>query len=306
MALNKNLEVSELRAGSILELMREIVILFRPSQYVKNVFIFAPLLFSFAFTVSNFVNALIAFLLFSMMASSIYIFNDLMDIEEDKRHPVKKNRPLTRGTVSSGIAKFLILLLFLVSVSTSFFLNRALMTVLLIYFGLNLAYSLKLKHIAIVDIAIIASGFVLRLFAGSVVTGINLSVWIITITFLLALFLALAKRRDDILLASAGNHTRKNIDGYNIEFINIAMSLMAGVIIVIYILYTLSPEAVGKTNNSYLYVTTLFVILGIFRYMKITFVDRKSGNPTEIVLKDTFLQATIVLWFTTFIGLVLF
>ena len=169
---------------------------------------------------------------------------------------------------------------------------------------INIFYSFKLKHIAIVDIFIIAFGFVLRLFIGGTCGNIELSHWIILMTFLLALFLALAKRRDDVMLSSQGKTLRKNIDGYNYEFISASMILMSGVIIVSYILYTVSNDVVEKFNTSNLYLTSIFVILGILRYMQITFVEQNSGSPTKVVLTDRFLQITILLWLISFIGVI--
>lgn len=282
--------------------MIEIFKLFRVHQYIKNLFIFMPLLFSFSYSnLDNNLNSLIAFILFSILASSIYIFNDLMDVNEDRAHPTKKYRPLASGKVSPKSAKMLILLLSLFSLGISFVFNTELFIVLLVYFVLNIAYSLKLKHIAILDIFIIATGFVLRLFAGSAVTGISLSMWIILMTFLLAIFLALAKRRDDVLLSLEGQETRKNIDGYNLEFVNAAMVLMAGVVIVSYIQYTISPEVIERLDTNYLYLTSFFVILGVLRYMQITFVEQDSGSPTKVVIRDRFLKVTIFLWLVSFI-----
>jgi 4-hydroxybenzoate polyprenyltransferase len=163
---------------------------------------------------------------------------------------------------------------------------------------------MKLKHISIIDIFIISTGFVLRLYAGSVSSDIYLSHWIIIMTFLLALFLAIAKRRDDVLLSNQGKETRKNIDGYNLEFVNASMVLMSAVIIVSYILYSVSNEVIQKLDTQYLYLTTFFVILGILRYMQITFVEEKSASPTKIVIKDLFLKLTIVAWLISFIVVV--
>lgn len=274
--------------------------LLRVHHYVKNLFIFAPLFFSFSFTMEKFTATLIAFALFSIVASSIYALNDLVDIKEDRQHPKKKERPLASGKVSSQGAIVLIVFLSSFSLITAFLYDIDLFAVLLIYFILNIAYSFKLKHITLVDIFIISTGFVLRLFAGAVVIDAHLSMWIIIITFLLALFLAVAKRRDDVLLSSRGNDTRKNIDGYNLEFVNSVMVFMSGVIVVAYILYTVSDEVNARLNTQYLFLTTLFVILGIFRYMQLTFVEQNSGNPTKIVLKDGFLQITILFWLTSY------
>ena len=286
--------------------MKAIIKLLRPHQYVKNIFVFAPLLFAFSFSVDNFTNTIIAFILFSFIASSVYVLNDLMDINEDKKHPTKKFRPLASGEVSIQSAKLLFVSLSSFSLFVAFLFNMQLFFVLLIYFILNISYSLKLKHISIVDIFIISTGFVLRLFAGSVATGIELSMWIIIITFLLALFLSLAKRRDDVLLSLDGKDTRKNIDGYNLEFVNATMVLMSGVVIVSYILYTVSSEVTQRLHTEYLYLTSFFVIIGIFRYMQLTFVENNSGSPSKIVVKDSFMKITILLWLFSFVAIIKF
>jgi len=274
--------------------------LLRVHQYVKNIFIFAPLFFSFHFKLELMLDTVLVFILFSLLASAIYIFNDFMDIEEDKKHPIKKDRPLANGKVSKAKAITLMFILSIFSLSISFYLSQMLFIVLIIYFILNIAYSLKLKHITIVDIFIIATGFVLRLFAGASVLEASLSMWIIILTFLLALFLAIAKRRDDVLLSIEGKSIRKNIDGYNLEFVNALMVVMSSVIIVCYILYTVSSEVIIRLHSEYLYLTAFFVILGITRYMQITFVEKNSGSPTTIVLNDKFLQTTILLWLMSF------
>ena len=167
---------------------------------------------------------------------------------------------------------------------------------------LNIAYCIRLKHIAILDVAIIAIGFVLRLFIGSAVTGIMLSMWIVVITFLLALFMALAKRRDDLLIfLETGSMMRKAIDGYNLKFLDTSMAIMASVVIVAYTIYTASPEVAEKFHTKYLYLTAFFVILGIMRYLQIALVFQDSGSPTQIVLKDRFIQFVLLGWFATFI-----
>jgi 4-hydroxybenzoate polyprenyltransferase len=227
-----------------------------------------------------------------------------MDIQEDQKHPTKCNRPLASGAISKQSAIVLFLLLALSTLFVSFLFSLNLFFVLIAYFSLNISYSLGLKHIALLDIFIIATGFVLRLFAGAQVTHTPLSMWIIIITFLLAVFLALAKRRDDVLLSLAGKETRKNIDGYNLEFVNAAMVLMSGVVILSYLQYTVSAEVIARIGSEYLYLTTLFVILGILRYMQITFVEGASGSPTKILLKDRFIQITLLLWIVSFVSIV--
>lgn len=242
-----------------------------------------------------------AFLAFCLFASTVYILNDYVDREDDRRHPKKKYRPLASGAVKPKAA-FVQMALQLLIGGTLFIWAGGwpLLALGAAYLLMNTAYSFKLKHIPIIDLVIIAIGFVMRLFVGAMVGEIELSMWIILITFLLALFLGLAKRRDDVLLLAQGKKVRKSIDGYNLEFINGAMIMMASVTIVAYISYTISPESQGFFQSKNLYYTVFWVILGILRYLQITFVEEKSGSPTKVLLKDIFLQLTILGWLVTF------
>lgn len=177
----------------------------------------------------------------------------------------------------------------------------------IIYIILNIFYSIKLKHIAILDIFIIATGFVLRLWLGSIVIGVGLSHWIVIVTFLLAIFLALAKRRDDVLLLEkSGEKMRKNIDGYNRVFLDIGMGISASLVMISYIFYTIDENVNERFHTDKLYITSAFVLLGIFRYMQITFVEEKSQNPSKIILKDRFLQGSIIAWLVSFVVIIWF
>jgi len=278
--------------------------LLRVHQYIKNILVFAPLLFSFNYSSSAYAETFVVFILFSAISSCVYIINDLFDIKEDKKHPKKKNRPLASGKVKPHHAMTLMLSLAFFSLSFAYLFSKTVLIVLLIYLLINIAYSYRLKHIPILDIMIIAFGFVLRLYAGSIAVDISLSMWIITITFLLAIFLALAKRRDDVVLNNRGASVRKNIDGYNIVFVDNAMITMASVVILSYLLYTVSDSVINKFGTENLYLTTFFVVMGILRYMQITFVNESSGNPTLVFLKDKFLQLVIAGWILSLITII--
>jgi decaprenyl-phosphate phosphoribosyltransferase len=274
----------------------------RLHQYIKNLFIFLPLFFAMKITdIGLLYNALIAFLAFSLTASAIYILNDYYDLEEDRHHPQKKDRPLASGDISKSQA-----IIIMSSLLVSGFILMSLISlkavgIMATYVAMNIIYSSSLKHISIVDVNIIAIGFVLRLFIGSAVTNIQLSKWIIIMTFLLALFMALAKRRDDVLIfLDTGKKIRKSIDGYNLQLLDMAMGIMASVVIVAYILYTTSLDVGVRFNSEYLYLTTFFVILGIMRYLKITLVQKNSGSPTKIATSDRFMQLTLLGWIITF------
>ncbi len=286
--------------------MNNIFTLIRPHQYVKNLFIFLPLFFAGQITSPELlINAFIAFVAFSICASASYILNDYQDIEEDRRHPEKKYRPLASGSISKKSAISLMSIFFIIGISMMAALSLQAVAILGIYITLSIGYSFHLKHIAILDVIIVATNFVLRLFVGSAVTGIPLSMWIVIMTFLLALFMALAKRRDDVLLfRNTGEKTRKVIDDYNLPFIDGAMIIVASVVIVAYLLYTTSTAVVQRLQNEYLYLTTLFIILGIMRYLQIALVEKDSGSPTKIVFKDTFMQITILAWIIYFVWII--
>lgn len=279
-----------------------LVRLARPHQYLKNLFVLLPLFFGWKLAGPGAVQkGLLALAAFCLASSAVYVLNDLKDVEDDRAHPVKKNRPMAAGTVSTGQAVAFMLVLGCGAFGlAAAFLPPAFFVILAGYALLNVSYSFKLKHLAIVDICCISVGFVLRVFAGGAATGVAPSHWIVMMTFLLALFMGFAKRRDDLLLAYNGAKTRKCLDGYNLEYVSTAMSMMAAVVIVSYILYTTSPEVIAKHGSDKLYLTAFWVIAAILRYLQITFVEEKSGSPTMVLIKDVFIQACIVLWIASF------
>jgi decaprenyl-phosphate phosphoribosyltransferase len=280
-----------------------IVALARPHQYVKNLFVLAPLFFVGRITDPDLLlPSMLACAAFSFTASSIYILNDYRDIEEDRKHEHKKHRPLASGRVSVRLALVLMVIFALCGLSLMATLSPPALLVAAAYVLLNVGYSFGLKHFSILDVNIIAIGFVLRLYVGSTVTGVPLSMWIVIMTYLLALFLAIAKRRDDIVRYLASNRkSRRVIDGYNLELLNGAMMIMASVIIVAYILYTTSESVMQRVQNENLYFTVFFVILGLLRYLQIALVENRSGSPTRILYRDIFLQVTLLGWLVSFV-----
>jgi len=282
--------------------LKETLKLMRPHQYIKNIFIFVPLFFALQITNTELlVQAFYGFIAFSLSASAVYILNDYQDIKEDKQHPKKKFRPLASGVISKPQGIILMTILFTSGFALMSYVSMQASIILAIYVIMNIAYSFYLKHVSIVDITIIAVGFVLRLFVGSAVTGIPLSMWIVIMTFLLALFMALAKRRDDVLIYErTGKKMRKVIDGYNLQFLDTAMAIMASIVIVSYLMYTTSAEVVQRVGSEYLYLTSLFVIIGIMRYLKMTYIHKDSSSPTKIILKDLFTQLILLAWIVSF------
>lgn len=291
--------------------MNDILKLIRPQQWLKNVFVMIPMFFGGSLLDPEDIrSSVLTFLAYSFIASSVYCFNDINDVEADRRHPVKCKRPLASGAVSMGTAWMLMALMFvLAALMTALLGDRGHIlkvgSVLLFYYILNICYCAKLKQYAIVDVCIVAFGFVLRVLAGGFATDITLSKWLVLMTFLLTLFLSFAKRRDDVLrMNETGEPPRKNTIRYNLTFINQAITITASVTLVCYIMYTVSPEVVARLGSDLLYLTSVFVLLGLLRYMQITVVDKKSGDPTKIMLRDRFTQLVVVLWALTFLILI--
>jgi len=276
--------------------------LIRPKDWAKNLFLFIPVFFAGKlFDRDIMLHVMAGFVCFSCIASSVYIINDYRDIEDDKKHPLKCKRPLASGAVSKKTAIGILILLLIIGFTGAWFIRDKFLFVLSLYFLLNIGYSFGLKNIPILDIFIIAIGFGLRVKAGGVIAKIPLTEWLNVMVFLLALFMAIAKRRDDVLIKlSSGNDMRKAVKGYNLEFINVALSLICAIIIVSYFMYTMSPEITERLNNYRLYYTCLFVLAGILRYLQLIFVNQDSQSPTKILYKDRFIQLTILLWVISF------
>lgn len=292
--------------------MKDIIRLVRPKQWLKNVFVLIPVFFGGRLSdVHDLLATAFAFVAFSFAASSIYCFNDIIDADADRRHPVKCSRPVARGAVTMRQAYMLMAQMILLALCvvlcgrylSVFTPSQAFRVggVITGYWLLNLAYCAWLKKYAIVDVSVIAFGFVLRVLAGGFATDIIPSRWLVLMTFLLTLFLSLAKRRDDVLRMNAtGEAPRTNTIRYNLTFINQAITITASITTVCYIMYTVSPEVIARFQTEYLYLTTCFVILGLLRYIQITVVDEQSGDPTKIMLRDRFMQAVVVLWAISF------
>lgn len=275
----------------------------RPHQWVKNTFIFIPLFFGGSlFDMADWTSSLVAFVAFSFAASAIYSINDIVDVEADKKHPKKCKRPIAAGLVSKRQASLLAIILAIAALALPFLLNNWMLSVVIaLYLAMNLCYCIRLKHYAIIDVCIVAMGFVMRIVAGGVATDIVLSRWIVMMTFLLTLFLSFAKRRDDVLIMNeTGMAPRKNTSRYNLTFINQAITITGGVMLVCYIMYTVSPEVIERFNSPNLYMTSFFVILGLLRYIQLTVVDERSGEPTRLVLSDRLIQLIIVGWIISF------
>jgi len=278
-------------------MIKDLIISFRPKQWLKNGFILAALIFDRQLTNLDALTVTIAgAAVFCLLSSSVYVFNDLFDIQADRQHPVKKNRPIASGRIPVRIGLTVGIFLTIVSFVWAFTLSKTFFTIGIIYFLVNLLYSNWLKHVPILDVMIIASGFVFRVAAGvSLIQVERFSPWLYVVTTLLALYLGFGKRRAELaLLANNATQHRAVFDGYTIEFLDQLITIVSGTTIVAYSLYTFS--APNLPDNHAMMLTIPFVIYGIFRYLYMTQVKKSGGAPEELLLKDRPLQITIMLW----------
>ncbi|GAB6982788.1 decaprenyl-phosphate phosphoribosyltransferase [Prevotella dentasini] len=289
--------------------MKNLLRLIRPHQWIKNLVVLLPVFFGGALLRPEALfSGLVTILSFSLVASSIYCLNDIIDVDDDRRHPVKRNRPLASGAVSMAQGYMLMALMAVLSMCTLLLLPGNRMEtagIIAFYWVLNVFYCLKLKQYAIIDVCIVAFGFVLRILAGGIATSISLSKWIVLMTFLLMLFLSFAKRRDDVLrMNETGEAPRKNTSRYNLTFINQAITITASVTLVCYIMYTVSPAVIANFHTENLYLTSVFVLVGLLRYIQIAVVDKKSGDPTKVILHDRFTQLIVLAFGLAFLFII--
>ena len=270
----------------------------RPKQWHKNLFIFAPLIFSQnVFEWPLLQRSLLGFLAFCLLSGAVYIFNDLHDMEEDKRHPLKARRPLASGRLKKTHAWIAFILTGTGSLALSYALSPSFFAAALVYFVLQTAYSLGLKHIVILDLFIIAAGFLLRVVAGGLVIDVSLSPWILICIFLLALFLAMGKRRHElVLLEDEAQAHRPILKEYSPLLLDQMISVVTASTVVAYCLYTISDETVAKFGTTNLIFTAPFVIYGIFRYLYLVHRKGLGGSPEALILKDKPLFIALFLW----------
>jgi len=275
--------------------------LIRPKHWSKNLFMFIPAFFSgHAFDFKLYPPLLLGLVSFCMIASAVYILNDFNDRETDRQHPKKKMRPLASGEANVMVSMIFMVALACGALGLAWHLSTSYFLLLVTYFLVNIAYTLHLKNIPILDIFIVASGFLFRIYSGGILVNIYVSHWLAIMVFLLSLFLALAKRRDDLVIRENNQIIRKSSRNYNLEFINACLSSFSGIITVAYIMYTISPEVTDRLGTNWLFATTAFVVAGLMRYLQITFVEERSGSPTTVLYQDKFILTTLVGWLISF------
>lgn len=289
----------------------------RPHQWVKNVFVLAPMVFHKDVFVSTPVGtalnlsvtgrALAATGIFCLLAGAVYTINDVVDVEADRIHPVKRFRPIAAGTVPEGIAKALSLALVLACLASAYLVAPALAIVAAVYFAENVAYSFRLKKVAFLDVALIALGFVLRVLAGGIATDVHVSGYMLACTALLALFLGFGKRRHELATENAGKQ-RAALEAYTARSLDVALALTGGATVITYVAYTLDPTTRAFFNSNYLWLTAPFTCFGIWRFLQL--VSGRAGrglraeSPTQEMLRDVPLVLNLVAWVIVVVAIV--
>lgn len=283
--------------------------LVRPKQWAKNAFVLAPLIFSFKLKSLVAVDqGLMAAIVFCLCASAIYIINDLTDIKSDRLHPKKRQRVLAAGKVTRPQALIVFFILILCGVAL-LFVGRfppAFIGILSLYILLSLSYSLGLKHVPLLELFIVASGYILRLLAGCAAIDEAPSPWILAATGAIALFIAAGKRRAELAENDEPQKLRRSLKEYNLAFLDSAITILAGVTIVTYLLFTTSDYAINRFHSSYFVSTSVFVVYGILRYLQLITVTTGAEDPTTLVLTDTGLRLAGLGWLVACIGFIYF
>ena len=301
-------------------MVRDIIRLLRPLQWMKNVFVLAPLFFSNNLLKGELLwPTLLTFAAFCLVSSSIYCFNDIYDVEADRQHPRKQKRPIASGAVSIRTGYIVMIVCLVLAAApllspplggrhggiSSLPLWGEVGGGLVLYWLMNVAYCMKLKQYAILDVFLISMGFVLRVLIGGLAADIFVSEWLVLMTFLLALFLAFAKSKDDYrIFEQTGVMPRKSISGYNAQFIDLSVTIVATITIVCYIMYTMSDSVIERMGSRYLYLTSIWVIAGLLRHLQNMLVYQRSGSPTKALVKDHFIQLCIVGWIASFVAII--
>lgn len=282
---------TKMKIGAIIRSMR-------PAQWTKNLFVFAAIIFAQkVFDPAELARSAGAFLVFCLVSGAFYIFNDIQDCEEDRAHPKKCFRPIARGDLGRGQAMAVFIVLSVVGLAAAFLLHRRFFYAVAVYLVLQLAYSLKLKHVVILDIFVIAAGFVIRVVAGGLVIDVPISSWLLICTTLLALLLAMGKRRHElVLLEDKAIDHRAILKEYSAYLLDQMIAVVTASTLIAYCLYTISSETVLKFGTEHLIWTAAFVLYGIFRYLYLVHQKGKGGSPEELILQDKPLLLNIVLW----------
>lgn len=291
---------------SMSQTVRGLLVEMRPKEWTKNLLVFSGLIFSRSLTdTHNIWISFLGFLIFCAASSGVYLFNDLCDTREDREHPIKRNRPLASGALSVNLARVVMLALFAIAAYGSLSISYGFAGILAVYLTTCVAYSLKLKDIVILDVILIASGFVLRAVSGAVIIGVEVSEWLVLCTSMVALLVAFGKRRHELVLleSAAGNH-RRSLNDYSISFLDSIMNICAGAAVLTYALYTRADETVARVGSSGMLLTIPFVVYGVFRYLFLIHKRESGGDPVQLLFRDKPTLINLFLWIAAVISVI--
>lgn len=294
----KSLEIEQTNTVSFARVLQGLVVEMRPKEWAKNLLVFSGLIFSRSlFEHNNLLLSLGGFTAFCLVSSGIYFFNDLCDINEDKLHPVKKNRPIASGVLNLNLARIAMVLLFTGGSALALSLNYPFACAVAIYLTFSLGYSLGLKNLVILDVLIISCGFVIRAIAGALVLQVEASAWLVLCTSMVALLVGFGKRRHELVLLeeNAGSH-RASLNDYSLQFLDSMMTICGGAAVVCYALYTMSDDTVARFHTRNLLITLPFVIYGVFRYLFLIHKREAGGDPVQLLFRDRPTLLNILLW----------
>jgi 4-hydroxybenzoate polyprenyltransferase len=283
-------------------MITQILKLIRVPQWIKNLFVFVPLVFSLnLFNREYFLTAVLGFIIFCLTSSIVYVINDIIDAEADRAHPTKRNRPIASGKVSPFQGGLLTAVLAIIVAILCIGLNTSFILLIVIYFLINILYSLKLKHVVLLDIFSIAAGFLIRVLAGAVIIHVIVSSWLILTTMFISLFLAVMKRHSELELVAEDSTlpTRKVLASYSLNFADQIATVAAAGVIICYALYTLAERTISVFETENLIYTTPFVVFGIFRYMFLVYMNKEGESTSRILLTDVPMILTVILYALT-------
>lgn len=294
----KPFEIEQPFSWTLRRNLRGLLVEMRPQEWVKNLLVFSGVIFSRSlFDLHDLWTSTLGFLVFCAASSGIYLFNDLCDVESDRAHPIKSTRPLAAGELNLNLARLAMVALFAAAAVGSLALSSRFALIIVLYLTACVAYSLQLKNIVILDVILIASGFVLRAISGAVLIDVTISEWLIICTSMVALLVGFGKRRHELmLLRSAASTHRKNLGEYSVHFLDSIMAICAGAALITYALYTRDDETVARVGSQWMLITIPFVVYGVFRYLFLIHQRDAGGDPVKILFRDRPTVLNLLLW----------
>ena len=294
----RSIEIDLPSSWTLRKNLRGLLVEMRPQEWVKNLLVFSGVIFSRSlFDLHDLWTSTLGFLIFCAASSGIYLFNDLCDIRSDRSHPIKCTRPLAAGELNVNAARFAMVTLFAAAALGSLALSPRFALIIVLYLAMCVAYSLQLKNVVILDVILIASGFVLRAISGAVLIDVSISEWLIICTSMVALLVGFGKRRHELtLLRSAASTHRKNLSEYSLRFLDSIMAICAGAALITYALYTRADETVARVGSQWMLITIPFVVYGVFRYLFLIYQRDAGGDPVKILFRDRPTVLNLLFW----------